>query len=90
VLSVAEVAIQSDFGCGATAIQEELLGPLVPRDVELRPLKNPTRHGGVVFITSGARSTPLIETFTQLAREVFAELRLELKRRVPGLTTRDS
>jgi DNA-binding transcriptional LysR family regulator len=59
---------------------------LLPPDVELRLLKKPTRHGGVVFIKSHERSSPLVETFTELAREVFAEVRLELKRRIPGLT----
>jgi hypothetical protein len=33
VLRVAEAAIQSDFGCGATGIQEELLGPLQTKAV---------------------------------------------------------
>jgi len=28
VLGVAEAAIQSDFGCGTTGIQQKLLGPL--------------------------------------------------------------
>jgi hypothetical protein len=33
VLRVAEAAIQSDFDCGATGIQEELLGPLETQTV---------------------------------------------------------
>ena len=59
---------------------------LLPADIELRLLKRPTRHGGVVFIRGRDPSTPLVETFTALAREVFAEVRLELKKRIPGLT----
>ena len=59
---------------------------LLPADVELRLLKRPTRHGGVVFIKRREASSPLAETFTALAKEVFAEVRLELKRRIPGLT----
>ena len=59
---------------------------LLPPDIDLRPLKRPTRHGGVVFIRGTDTSSPLVEAFTVLAREVFDEVRLELKRRIPGLT----
>ena len=48
-------------------------------------LRRPTRKGGIVFIRGRDDAGPLVETFTTLARDVFAEIRLELKKRIPGL-----
>jgi DNA-binding transcriptional LysR family regulator len=58
---------------------------LLPPDIDLRLLKRPTRQGGVVFIRRRDESNPLVETFTGLAKEVFGEVRQELKRRIPGI-----
>lgn len=59
---------------------------LMPEGVELRLLRRPTRKGGIVFIRGRDEAGPLVETFTALARDVFVEIRQELKSRIPGLS----
>src|SRR5258706_8712243 len=58
---------------------------LLPPGIDLRLLKHATRKGGVAFIKGKAEANPLVDAFTVLAKEVFVELRQELKRRIAGL-----
>jgi len=58
---------------------------LLPPGIGLRLIKRATRPGGIAFIAGKGEANALVETFTALARETFAEVRAELRRRIPGL-----